>query len=165
MLHYEQMVNLIRDTYGNDRDLIGIEIGTNTGRMFSTLLSEFPKLFMFGVDIYNHFPITGNPIDRFTFYNQCSDDAAKQFTNKQVDFIYIDAEHTHEQAKKDILNYAPLVKDDGIIAGHDYVLEPGNQNEGVRFAVDELFESDKIHFGEDLTWWVFRKDVKWLQTS
>ena len=37
------------------------------------------------------------------------------------DFVYIDADHSYEAARADILAWLPLVRTGGIIAGHDYV--------------------------------------------
>lgn len=161
MLHYEAMTKIIDDKFGKEKRITGIEIGTNTGMMERALLSAFPYLFMYGIDEVDHKLDTWNE-PRIKFIHSTSDDAVKLFEKDQFDFIYVDACHTYEQAKKDIVNYSRFVKQDGIIAGHDYVIDPGNMNECVRFAVDELFESDKIHFDEDLVWWVYKKDVKWL---
>ena len=50
------------------------------------------------------------------------------------DFVFIDADHSYEAVRADILAYRPLVKRGGILAGHDYA----PKWEGVRQAVDEL---------------------------
>lgn len=39
-------------------------------------------------------------------------------------FIYIDGDHGYTQFKKDLANYLPLVKDDGIVCGDDLELQP-----------------------------------------
>ena len=50
------------------------------------------------------------------------------------DFVFIDADHSYEAVRADILAYRPLVRRGGILAGHDYA----PKWEGVRQAVDEL---------------------------
>lgn len=60
-------------------------------------------------------------------------EAAKDFNDGFLDFVYIDASHQYEQTKNDIKAWYPKVKDEGYIAGHDYFLY-----EGVKKAVDEL---------------------------
>jgi hypothetical protein len=52
------------------------------------------------------------------------------------DLIFIDAEHTYEAAKADILAWWPHLKDDGEMAVHDYITQ---QFPGVTKAVRELF--------------------------
>jgi cephalosporin hydroxylase len=41
--------------------------------------------------------------------------------NKKIDLLFIDGDHSYEGVKKDFEMYAPLVRDDGIIAFHDIV--------------------------------------------
>ncbi|MDK2915195.1 MAG: hypothetical protein PWQ79_2110 [Thermococcaceae archaeon] len=43
---------------------------------------------------------------------------------KQVDFLFIDGDHTYKGVKRDFEMYAPLVRKGGIIAFHDIVLHP-----------------------------------------
>ncbi len=52
------------------------------------------------------------------------------------DMIFIDAEHTYEACKEDILAWWPHLKDDGVMLVHDYVTK---QFPGVTKAVRELF--------------------------
>jgi len=62
--------------------------------------------------------------------------AAELLSGQEFDFVYIDANHTYESVLEDIRLWLPLVKADGIIAGHDYnpVDFPG-----VIQAVNEVF--------------------------
>lgn len=67
-------------------------------------------------------------------------DAAKAATllqekKIQAGLVFIDASHDYNSVAADIRNYRPLVKDGGILAGHDY--NPGTWD-GVVKAVDEL---------------------------
>ena len=38
----------------------------------------------------------------------------------EIDILYIDANHDYVQVKKDMLNWAPLVRSGGLITGNDY---------------------------------------------
>jgi len=71
--------------------------------------------------------------------------AAKNFADKSLDFVYIDASHAYEDVKKDILAWKLKVKDGGIIAGHDISFS------SVLKAVEETLRyPDKTY--EDTSW-------------
>ena len=53
----------------------------------------------------------------------------------EADLIFIDADHSYEWVKRDINALYPKVRSGGILSGHDY----GNENIGVKKAVDEVF--------------------------
>lgn len=63
---------------------------------------------------------------------------AELFKDGELDFCFIDADHSYESVKNDILAWKPKVRSSGgIIAGHDYDLSWPELN-GVIQAVDEL---------------------------
>ena len=90
-------------------------------------------------------PFTGyyNPI------RSTSVEAANQFEDNSLDFIYIDASHEYEDVKDDINAWFPKLKKGGTIAGDDY-----NSKEVSR-AVREIFGS-AIVSPNRFTW--IRKD-------
>lgn len=51
------------------------------------------------------------------FVRKSSAEACKEISN--VDFVYVDGNHSYEHVLEDLKNYYPLVKEKGIIAGHD----------------------------------------------
>lgn len=65
-------------------------------------------------------------------------EAAKRFDNDSLDFVYIDATHSYECVKTDILTWVPKIKSGGIVSGHDYNLTD------VRRAVDEYIENNNL---------------------
>jgi hypothetical protein len=69
-----------------------------------------------------------------------SGDIADEFGNGYFDWIYIDALHTYEGVREDLAHYAPKVKENGLILGHDYTNHPAAQNMhfGVIKAVNEF---------------------------
>jgi SAM-dependent methyltransferase len=72
-----------------------------------------------------------------------SRNAAQVLTDWGVfaDLIFIDGDHDYEAVKEDIRLYQPLLREGGILCGHDY----GDSNwPGVRKAVDELIPNVKI---------------------
>jgi len=61
----------------------------------------------------------------------------------KFDLIYIDADHEYEAVKADIKSWMPMLRDGGIICGHDFdVIDETTNNAmfpGVRKAVEEIF--------------------------
>lgn len=70
-----------------------------------------------------------------------------------LDFVYIDGNHEYEYVKNDIILSRKLVKNNGVVGGHDYIYY-----DGVRNAVDDYCRDNhlKLHCrGED--WWFLNK--------
>jgi len=51
-------------------------------------------------------------------------EAAKQFEDKSVDFVFFDSEHTYKHLLAELAVWLPKLKDTGVAAGHDLVLFP-----------------------------------------
>jgi hypothetical protein len=49
-----------------------------------------------------------------------SSKASSQFEDGSVDTIFIDAGHTYDAVKNDIISWVPKIKKGGIVSGHDY---------------------------------------------
>jgi predicted O-methyltransferase YrrM len=76
-----------------------------------------------------------------------SNDALDQLKGLKFDFVYIDGLHTYDGVKTDITNYLPLVKEGGVIGGHDYF--NGGHLVGVYQAVNEMFGTPDKVFGDN----------------
>lgn len=69
----------------------------------------------------------------------------KYFDDDFFDWIYLDADHSYDGIKKDVINWIPKLKKGGILSGHDYNADPNNiyyENFGVNKAIDEIFGKD-----------------------
>lgn len=78
-----------------------------------------------------------------------------QFTNKSLDFVYLDADHSYEGVKLDLSVWYPKIRTGGVLAGHDYL--NGELPEGVfgvKKAVDEFIKKHdlKLHVTEEEKW-------------
>jgi hypothetical protein len=73
-----------------------------------------------------------------------------QFDLNSLDTVYVDAEHTYPALRKNIYDWLPKIKVDGVIAGHDY--NPVDWP-GVVEAVNEIFGKPDVVF-EDTSWLV-----------
>lgn len=79
---------------------------------------------------------------------KASVDVAKDFEDRSLDVVFIDANHDYTEVKKDIEAWLPKVKFGGIISGHDY---PGW--DGVVRAVNEAFPVGVVL---NQNCWIFR---------
>ena len=77
-------------------------------------------------------------------------EAASNYKDESLDFVFIDASHDYESVKKDITAWLPKVKKDGILAGHDYI-----SFDGVKRAVGELIGNENVMVIEEC--WVYIK--------
>ncbi len=76
-----------------------------------------------------------------------SENASTLFEDNELDFVFIDAEHTYQGLSNDLRCWMPKIKKTGILAGHDY-----HENwSGVIKAVDEIIGKDNIKL-EGCTW-------------
>jgi predicted O-methyltransferase YrrM len=57
------------------------------------------------------------------------EEVKKILNGNQLDFLFIDGDHTYEGVKKDFEMYSPLVKKEGIIAFHD--INPGLEKDNI----------------------------------
>lgn len=74
----------------------------------------------------------------------------------QADFIYIDGSHEEEDVFKDMQDYWPLVKPQGIMAGDDW----HSRTEGVIKAVNKFIkEHASLHLDIMKTKWMIRKQL------
>lgn len=124
------------------------ELGVNKGD-FSQLILDItrPKKFhlidFWGSARYNQ-KIRKHVEDRFA--DQLKDksmeinlglstDVVNDFGDNYFDWIYIDTAHTYGVTRDELELYRTKMKDNGIIAGHDYIV--GNWNGMVRYGVIE----------------------------
>jgi predicted O-methyltransferase YrrM len=62
---------------------------------------------------------------------------ANRFDNESIDFIFIDADHTYDFFKKDILLYWPKLKVNGIMCGHDSSVFYSKSNDNIKCIIDK----------------------------
>ena len=80
--------------------------------------------------------------NRFSILRKFSHEVIKEWpTNRKIDFLWVDGDHSYEGVKKDTLNWIPLVKKGSFICFHDYRDAPG-----VKKVVDELVKDKEIKF-------------------
>ncbi len=144
---------------------------------------------MLGADIaYNVFLHNVNTIKNSILCQHLkgkSDNIMPMLKKDQFDVIFIDADHTYQPVKRDILNAIPLIKDGGIICGDDLNLQMfecdqnlakesadkdfikdiktgKNFHPGVTLAVDEIFGKVSSWGG---FWAIQKQGDNWIAPS
>lgn len=88
-----------------------------------------------------------------TIFEDTTLGAASKFANfKFIDLLFIDADHSTEAVIQDFNTYFPRVKDNGIIAGHDFTWE------SIRNALEDLNILHSVN-KEGNIWWIEKKDL------
>lgn len=148
---------------------VGVEIGTAEGHTTEYLLNTISDLTLYGVDPYpEYIDWDGNTpkydenknqhhkkvekfSDRYTHVYKTSDDAALEFEDESLDFVFIDGLHTYDQVLKDCINYYPKVKKGGYIIGHDFARIQDVNKAVVEFA--KSVNKEILNARQDLWYW------------
>lgn len=83
--------------------------------------------------------------------------AAATVGDGELDFVFIDADHTYGACRADIAAWAPKLKPGGLLCGHDYDRpDLPNVRWGVKQAVDEFAEAHglAVELDDDHTWFI-----------
>ena len=162
----------------NNKYLTGVEIGVWRGTNAVSILNHIniKKLFLVDPyiinkeyepswlpectqsDISNDFKIASNKLnsfkDKITFIISPSEEAVKDIPDN-LDFVYIDGNHSYDFVKKDIELFYPKVCIGGVFGGHDY----SPKFLGVVRAVDDFVYKHSLFLNrEKIDWWVVKKE-------
>jgi len=118
----------------------GIEIGVLEGYYSEILCQRLPDTQIYSVDpwkfykIHNNFrrakvyePMYQSVVKRLMPYKNShiirkeSVEAAKDFPDNSLDFVFIDGDHRFQYLTNDIAEWSKKIKIGGIISGHDFV--------------------------------------------
>jgi predicted O-methyltransferase YrrM len=75
-----------------------------------------------------------------------SEEAAKDFADNSLAFVFIDASHDYENIKKDLNSWFPKVKKGGTLAGHDAAYPPIIQ------ALNEFCQENNLSWTSGSSW-------------
>ena len=124
------------------------EVGVKFGRTTFFLLDNVTDLTIYGIDLdiskfYND-KIKEKYKERLIPIQGISYHVTDQIPNDSLDLVFIDADHSYEAVKKDILAYTPKLKKGGMLTGHDI------DYPGVNRAVNELIKDYDV--GPNFVW-------------
>ena len=127
---------------------IGVEVGVQRGDFAEKIITGIPGLTYYGVDAWQCYKGYGDIIasrhgqssfDRLyeeaknrleplgaKLIRNWSTEAAKEFADESVDFVYLDGNHQFEFVTADIAAWLPKIKKEGMICGHDYARKNGH---------------------------------------
>lgn len=144
--------------------LVGAEVGVCWGHHAYIIFNSCNIKMLHLVDVWNEkkYPasifftqkILEDYIDRCIFYRGRSDRMCKKLPY-DLDFVYIDGDHSYDGVKKDIACYSEHVRPGGVIGGHNY--EERYVFRVVK-AVDEFVDMNELDlklWGND--WWTVLK--------
>lgn len=167
------MIKFIRELFGIQL-LTGVEIGVASGVNAESILKtlNIDKLFL--IDPYipyirhngslqtgfvNTFPLAKERLSKFRhkiiFVRKTSMEALNDTPNN-LDFVYINGNHSYSFVKDDIQHYYPKIKSGGVIGGHDF----DTTCLSVIKAVTEFAHNQNLEFYAKISDWWIRKPLK-----
>jgi predicted O-methyltransferase YrrM len=146
------LVDLVNEQLRGER-LRVVEIGTRTGRTARHLLRYCPRIErLWAIDLRAPAPAAFAGLERVSFLQGWSDACAKEFDDRSLDLVFVDADHSEEWVLRDLSAWLPKVRRGGIIAGHDY---GSRHHPGVKLAVDRTFarHPHPVRLEANKVWW------------
>lgn len=139
------------------------EIGVARGDFSELILKIAEPDQLHLIDIWNSVMCLGNfldevhtrfrkPIDNgeVQIHHKLSTEAVGDFEDDYFDWIYLDADHSYDSVSRELVKYAPKIKHDGIIAGHDYT--QGNWKDLCRYGVVEAVHEFCVKYEWELAY-------------
>jgi tetratricopeptide (TPR) repeat protein len=169
---------------------VGAEVGVQQGKFSERILRVWEGRALYSIDPWREFSATeyadvsnvsqakqdGNYLEtlrrlmpfhrRSIVWRLTSREAADLLPDQNLDFAYIDADHSYRGVSEDIRLWYPKVKPGGVLAGHDYCTDGQYWlgDFGVQHAVNEFVEASKLDLflcdepeGGFLTWVVIKR--------
>jgi len=164
----------------------GVEVGVQEGDFSYKILFGSTLKKLYSIDPWKEFPkddyVDGSNLDqktqninylitkirlfifgkRSSILRMTSMESSNIFKNNSLDFVYIDANHSYDECKKDIDIWWKKVRNGGVLSGHDYLngVVAGTVF-GVKDAVDKFVEEEnlKLYITEEdyPTWYLLKK--------
>jgi len=163
--------NLIKDLGNN---LTGVELGVWYGYNMGHLLEECPNIQkMVGIDPYMEYQDWNRYIDntammqartsargivnkfgtRASLLELKSEHAVGLFNDYELDFIFIDGDHSYERCYEDLNLWYSKVASGGIFSGHDFSL-PGVNKALLQFRTEKSIKGFFKVIPNDVWYWI-----------
>ena len=160
-------------TLRNKKDLIGVEIGVSTGDNAFDMLVKLDIDTLYLVDPYSAF--LQWPQEKLDEHHKLARELLEIFKYKiiwlrefshiaiddiedELDFVYVDGDHSSEGVSRDINLYWPKIKIDGLLCGDNWEVT------AVRSAVQGFLKTrdEQLHLNQNIDvnsvdWWLTKK--------
>lgn len=124
MKHKHLLLQLIEKFFPENP--VGVEIGIDHADTTIYLLQECPDIHLYAIDPYFKRDGRAKEVEdslseypNCTFMRKTSEEAACEIPD-DLDFIFIDGDHSHAAVLSDLNNYVPKIKSGGLLTGHDW---------------------------------------------
>jgi len=158
---------------------VGVEVGVAFAGHVETILNIPTVDKLYGVDPYQHLENYHDPMnlpqeefdelyayvlrrlaqfgERYEHIRKVSKHAVDDIPG-QIDFVYMDADHSYEGVWADLYAWYAKVREGGVIGGHDY---DHPDFPGVKRAIDEFFRrfAWNVHTEGEGVWWVEKQTL------
>jgi predicted O-methyltransferase YrrM len=145
------------------RSFFAVELGTYFGASARPMLRASPSLHLWAVDKFEVFGsrhISEMFLHQFIKDGRCEiivGDSTRaagmlQHMKGQLDYVWVDDGHEDWQVKSDILNFYPLLREGGLLVGHDY-----DGDNDVARGVQSVFPGNRISLPVPRLWQVTKQ--------
>lgn len=150
-------------------DLIGVEVGVHKGHHAKRILKHLPIAHLWLID-----PYVAYEGDREFFTNQSNQSAlfetvrsyfendtrvdlvrefsacaVNQFTDENLDFVFIDGEHSYDAVIQDLELWWPKIRYRGLMVADDYKLQwPGVMQAALEFSLTHKIPTKELENGQ-----------------
>ena len=163
------LLDLIALNFKDRDNLIALEIGSYAGESAQLCLSTGRFKEIYCIDPWETGYDPNDPTSRTVaeaekvfdsrFKNEprihkikaYSFDKIDDFSDSSFDFIYVDGNHQEAAVEQDLKMVLPKLKQDGVLAGHDYNPR-ARWVRGVSVAVDRVLQRKPEHVFPDTSW-------------
>lgn len=164
---YPRPSTLFIKNHFQDKELAGAEVGVYEGSNAESVLKTLKISKLYLIDPYiNDYNWRGNNLNeaKITAFQKLNNYPVEFIYKKsyeanvsELDFVYIDANHSYESVKKDIEIYWNKIKSGGVLAGHDFIDNPHENTLGVIKAVIEFAVKNNLQlYVSNSDWWVVK---------
>ena len=168
--HQQYRARMIMGRFGTDK-VIGVETGVFSGALCSTMMPMYPNLFLYGVDPYREFSMRQSwPQERWDELHDLVINMMKPWANRwtlirkpaleavsdlpdNLDFVYLDDDHSYEALSAEIPVYEQKVRKGGILSGHDYNMAYPGVIKAVNDYAAAYHRLLWINWDVDMWWW------------